>query len=108
MKNIRYQSFILAITLAFGSSVAIAGNSGKVAKEAEKLEKRVQKDASANLISQDDATKYSQQLDHIVRAMTEQSSTASERNGMRAELNRIVMDLDAAEQHAPGGVAPTQ
>ena len=102
LKNILLR---VAIFIAIGSSVALAGAAGKVSRQAGNLEKRVRKDAAAGLISQDDATKYTQSLDHVINSMTEQSSTTTLRRGMREELARIEKALDTAEQGGDGGLS---
>jgi hypothetical protein len=104
MKSIKNALLMAATVIALGSSVALAGAAGNVSRKAGNLEKRVKKDAAANLISQDDATKYIQSLEHIISAMTDQSSTTSLRRGLKEEMARIATALDTAEQ---GGASPS-
>jgi hypothetical protein len=93
--------FAMALLIGFGSSMVMAGPAAGTSKEAKKLEARVEKDATAGLISQDDASKYKQELDHVIDSMTSQSSTTSERRGMKEQMARISAALDAVE--SPGG-----
>ena len=90
------------LLLAIGSWAMAMSASEEVKVRAAKLEKRVSADLSKGTIDSDQATKFTQELDHIHNAMVGQNSTTAERRGMREEMDRIQATLDAAEQGTTG------
>ena len=87
---------VLALLIAMGSW-AMGHPSGEVRARAKRLEKRVEKDLAAAVITKEDADKYDKQLEHIYTAMDSQGSTTAERRGMREDMDRIEKTLDVKE-----------
>jgi hypothetical protein len=76
----------------------LAAVPSQVAARASAIDKRVQTDLSKGVITQDEATKISAELDHIHSAMKTQVSTTSLRRGMTQEMDRLESYLTAKEQ----------
>jgi hypothetical protein len=83
------------------SLTAVAGPSLDIAARAGRMEKRTKNDLTKGAITQDEADKIDQQLDHVRSEMVSQASTTSLRRGVRTELDRLADYLTSKEQGKP-------